>query len=113
MSRIRRSRRRDILPGEDLELVEDYGEIVRRARMDMGLSQEDLAQMINEKLTIVKKIESGEFRPSLDLARKLEKTLNIRILVPVEELEETSYSNMGKPSTGISLGDLLRKERER
>ncbi len=96
-----------------MELVEDYGEIVRRARMEMGLSQEDLAQMLNEKLTIVKKIESGEFRPSLDLARKIERTLNIRILVPVEEPEETPYTGVGKPSTGVSLGDLLKKGRER
>jgi len=110
-----RTRKRSSLPGEDLELIEDFGDAVRKARLRLGLTQEDLAKQINEKLTTIKKIEAGEFKPPITLARKLEKFLKIRLLVPVDEL---SYESSGKylvksNDFEISLGDLLKKKNER
>jgi len=99
------------LPGEDLEIVEDYNEIVRKARVSLGLTQEELAKQIGEKATIIKKIESGEFRPSISLARKLEKFLRVMLLVPAEEplYGSEKYVTKGRSSGGIRLGDLLKK----
>lgn len=109
-----RGRRRLELPGEDLELAEDFGELVRRARVKLGLTQQDLAAQLNEKLTVIKKIEAGQFRPSIQLARKLEKFLKIQLLVPVEEesieLRELSGRHELK---GISLGELLKEDKEK
>jgi len=105
-------RGRDLL-GEDLELVDDFGEVVRKARMGLGLTQEELAKQIGEKLTVIKKIEAGEFKPSISLARKLEKILRIRLLIPAEEpLQDLAgyyLKKGGKEAGGVSLGDLLRK----
>ncbi|MEM3897967.1 MAG: multiprotein-bridging factor 1 family protein [Nitrososphaerota archaeon] len=100
------------LPGEDLELVENYGELVREARSRMGLTQEELASQIGEKATVIKKIEHGELRPSIELARKLEKFLKIRLLVPAEEEPSSELKRyLAKPgaSGGVSLGDLIKK----
>ena len=110
-----RTRRRGSLPGEDLELIEDFGEVVRNARMRLGLTQEDLAKQINEKLTTIKKIEAGEFKPPIDLARKLEKFLRVRLLVPTEELSyEPSTKYVAKKSDfAVSLGDLIKKKTDR
>ena len=107
----RRKRSGRTLPGEDLDLVEDFGEIVRTARVKMGLTQEDLAKQLNEKLTVIKKIESGEFRPPLSLARKLERFLKVRLLEPVEDLGYVpSKRSTREEEPGISLGDLLKRE---
>ncbi|MCD6592139.1 MAG: TIGR00270 family protein [Thaumarchaeota archaeon] len=112
-----RSRKRSReLPGEDLELVEDFGEIVRKARMSLGLTQEELAKQIGEKSTVIKKIEANELKPSIALAKKLEKFLKITLLVPAEESPgdlERYFLSKGKPaSSGISLGDLLKKKQK-
>jgi len=109
-----KGKRRLELPGEDLELVEDFGELVRKARIKLGLTQQDLAAQLNEKLTVIKKIEAGQFRPSIQLARKLEKFLKIQLLVPVEE----EAIELGKLSgrhelKGVSLGELLKESREK
>lgn len=98
------------LPGEDLDLIEDFGEVVRTARIKMGLTQEDLAKQLNEKLATIKKIESGEFKPPITLARKLERFLKIKLLEPVEEIKQVSSKYSTKGDLGISLGDLLKKE---
>ncbi len=103
------------LPGEDLELIENYGELVKEARVRMGLTQEELASQVGEKATVIKKIEHGEFKPSIDLARRLEKFLRIRLLVPAEEEPSSELKKyLAKPGgpRGVSLGDLLKKRRE-
>jgi putative transcription factor len=103
------------LPGEDLEFVENYGELVREARIRTGLTQEELASQVGEKATVIKKIEHGELRPSIELARKLEKILRIRLLVPAEEEPSSEIRKyLVKPgaSGGVSLGDLLKKRKK-
>lgn len=104
------------LPGEDLELIENYGELVREARTRMGLTQDELASQIGEKLTVIKKIEHGELRPSIELARKLEKFLKIRLLVPAEEEPSSELKKyLARPGaiSGVSLGDLIKKRRQK
>lgn len=103
------------LPAEDVELVEDFGRLIREARERMGLTQEELASQLNERATIIKKIESGEFRPSIDLAKRIERILKIRIVVPSVEgdlAELSRYLEKGKPA-GVTLGDLLGGEKKK
>lgn len=97
-----------------MEYAEDFGELVKEARIRMGWTQEDLARQLNEKLTIIKKIEAGEFHPPLDLARRIERVLKIRILVPPEEgLEELSrFIERGRRERGVSLESLLKKRKD-
>lgn len=103
-----------LLIGEDLDLIENYGEIIRNARIKMGISQEELAKQISEKLTIIKKIEQGTFKPSIELARKLEKFLKIKIIEKVETFHPSNlkpYIQSSHPST-IPLGYLIKKIEE-
>jgi putative transcription factor len=87
-------------------IVEDYAAKIKRRREELGLAQEDFAKQLNEKLSLVHKIETGGFVPSIMLARKIEKHLNIR-LVEAEEQEE--YSPKAEPNKeGFTLGDALR-----
>ena len=56
-------------------VVLDIAQKIRSAREQKGLNQEDFAKLVNEKASIIHKIESGSFKPSIPLAKKLEKFL--------------------------------------
>ncbi|MCF8884168.1 MAG: helix-turn-helix domain-containing protein [Nitrososphaerota archaeon] len=103
------------LPIEDIEYVEDFGRLIRDAREKMGLTQEELANQLNERVTIIKKIEAGEFKPSIELARRIEKLLKIKIIVPSieEDLTEISKYLEKKKAGGVTLGELLGEDKEK
>lgn len=49
------------------------GEEIVKKRLRLGLSQKQLAEALSVKHRIIKDAESGDRRPSFDLAKKLEK----------------------------------------
>ena len=93
------------------DIVEDYDERIRRAREAKGWTTTVLAQKLRISESMLKKIESGKMKPSIDLARKMEKLLRIQLLEPVEIEEEVDYT--GPPGT-VTLGDVVvvRKDEE-
>jgi putative transcription factor len=90
---------------ETLELVSDFGQRVRQAREGLGLSHEDLGRKTREKVSVLRKIESGKMVPDLGLAEKLEHTLKITLRVPAAEPKVQPVSS-SKPR-GTTLGDLI------
>ncbi len=108
---LRRKPRDKGLLAEEYEYVEDFGEQVRRAREKMGLSQEELAALVKEKATVIRKIEQGVFHPPIELARRLEKALKITIVQEAPEEYTTSLPKTPKPQqTGYTLEDVLKKK---
>ena len=98
---------------ETLELVGDLGQRVRQARRGLELSHEDLGRKIREKVSLLRKIESGKMVPDLVLAEKLEHALKIQLRVPASEPKVQPVSS-SKPR-GTTLGDLIQfkvKEKE-
>lgn len=95
-------RKRDMFDYMGGDIVEDYGERIRKARMERGLSQKDLAMQMKEKELLVKKIEKGELIPEEDVRKKLEKVLEIQLLDAVSD--ETAKKTPGKITQ--TLGDL-------
>ncbi|MBU7042611.1 MAG: TIGR00270 family protein [Theionarchaea archaeon] len=89
----------------DFEIREDYPEIVRKAREKIQLTQKDLAQKINEKESVIHRIETGHMRPSRKLARKLEGALDIHLLEKIEEHQITQRRNR---SDELTIGDIIR-----
>lgn len=90
-------------------IVPDYGRIIRRKREEMNLSLEDFAKKVNEKASVISKIETGHYEPDLETARKLEKMLHIK-LIEVEEIETEEIPksrNIQKGET-LTLGDMVR-----
>ena len=82
----------------------DYAGIIRGAREKLGLNQEEFARKINEKKALLHKIETGDFKPSLVLARKLEKALNIRLI----EEHKLEHEKTEKTRTeGFTIGDFI------
>jgi uncharacterized protein (TIGR00270 family) len=90
--------------------VTNAGELVKRARERQGLSQKDFALKLNEHQSVLHKIEAGN-APSLELARKLEKALNIPL---IEEYQEVKIPLVKETaSAGLTLGDVIRLKDER
>ena len=86
-------------------LISDFGQRIKQAREQLGLEQKDFAHKINEKISIVHKIETGAFKPSVSLARKLEKMLHIQLI------EANAIGPAPAPKTRsdqVTIGDLIR-----
>lgn len=87
-------------------LAPDYDQRVRNARENAGMKQEELADELNEKLSLIRKIERGEMRPSEDVRRKLESALGVSLTEEVGGEEwETDES-----SGGYTVGDIIERK---
>ncbi len=62
---------------EDEKLTEKYGMIIRKEREKRGLKIEELAKRINEKISLIRKIERGEIMPEEKVRKKLERFFNL------------------------------------
>ncbi|MCS4541957.1 MAG: multiprotein bridging factor aMBF1 [Euryarchaeota archaeon] len=93
----------DLFAQLDFGLIENYPDIIRRAREKKGWSQEDLARKINERLSVIKRVELGKMPPDTKLTKKLEKTLEIILTekIPKEIIPK-------EPSKGeLTIGDVI------
>ncbi|MCW3131495.1 MAG: multiprotein bridging factor aMBF1 [Candidatus Methanospirare jalkutatii] len=62
---------------EEAEIPEDFGRLVKSARERLGWKQAELARRINEKQSVIRKIETGEIIPTRELLEKLKRALNL------------------------------------
>ena len=85
-------------------LVEDYAEIIKKKREEIGLTQKEFANRINEKESTIHKIETGALEPPLYLAKKLEKALGIKL---IEQHEERHENPRKSKIEGFTLGDFI------
>ncbi len=107
LQRIRSKKRTSSKTGLDeadkKELALDYSERIERARIENDFTQEELAKKINEKKSVIAKLERSDMRPSDDLRKKLEKTLDIELM---EKIESTPTKKT-EGSDGLTIGDLI------
>ena len=100
------SRRRDMFDDMD-EVVQDYDERIRTAREAAGLSQKELAQELNEKASLIRKLERGASLPSDSVQSKLERKLDITLTEG--GVSDTEWE--GGASTGeYTLGDVVQRK---
>lgn len=91
---------------EQLELDEDYSEIIKDGRAKANLSQEELARIVKEKLSMIQKIESRKVIPNMKLAKAIEHVLRVKLLVPPSEIPVPASRQ--KPSPEVTLADVAR-----
>ncbi len=65
---------------KSVEIVDDYSSKVRKNRDRLGLTQDQLGAKINEKGSVISRIESGHMEPDLKMAKKLERFLGATLL---------------------------------
>jgi len=91
---------------QELDLAENYPQIIQKARRRLELSQEDLARKVKERLSIIQKIELGKMEPNVRLAKALEHVLRVKLMVL------TSEPPIPKPAPGatkeVTLADVAK-----
>lgn len=108
VTRQKRQREKDVFSsGGEKELALDFPEKIKDGRRRKGLSQDELARQINEKKSMVVKLETGDIRPSDKLVRKLERALGLSLRESVEQGEAGQRSAY---SQGMTLGDFIKHE---
>jgi len=93
----------------ELELIEDFPQLIRQARESRGWKQADLGAKINERASVIAKLESGAITPGDDLVRKLERQLGIKLKERVQPIAVKRQV----AGAGITLGDLLKGKESR
>ncbi|VVC03862.1 Helix-turn-helix [Candidatus Bilamarchaeum dharawalense] len=98
------------------EIVEGYGKIIIAAREKLGLPIAVVAERLKEKESYLHAIEHERLAPTMEVARKLEKELGIKL---VEKVAGTMSPALSKPSSKNfqppTLGDMIdaKKKKEK
>jgi len=91
--------------------ISGYGSAIKKARERLGLKQEEFGKRLNIKESMLHQLESESFKPSIDIARRLEKELHIKIveeILPGSKDESASSGISDKTRSGtFTLGDML------
>ena len=69
-------------------LSQDFGRMIREARMKRGYTHEQLGVKMSEKASLLKKVETGALRPDELLAKKFERYLQIKLYVSADDEQE-------------------------
>lgn len=85
-------------------LKKDYNLILKNCREESKLTQEELAKKLNEKVSLIQKIENKGIEPNDELVNKYEKFFRINLR---EEFKQEPLNLNFKNST-LTIGDLLR-----
>ncbi|KAI9319408.1 multi protein bridging factor 1-domain-containing protein [Dichotomocladium elegans] len=70
-------RENDVAPPPKVDV--SVGRAISKGRQDKGITQKDLAQLINEKPQVVNEYESGKAIPNQQILGKLERALGIKL----------------------------------
>lgn len=87
------------------ELLENFAIKIRQARERKGVSHEDLGKKINEKVSVLKKIEIGKMKPNNKLAEKLERALKVKLFIPSSDISQKKIPTPVNPP--VTFGDLI------
>lgn len=90
---------------EDTQVVDDYGKLIHNAREAMRLPLKVLAEMLNEKETLLRRIEQQRTLPSIAVAKKLEKALGVRLTEAA--ITDNALESVERGSGKATLGDFV------
>jgi putative transcription factor len=103
------SSRRQPNPLDEVEeLATDYGTRIREAREARGLNQTELADQLNEKRSLIRKLEREDVLPSDDVQQALERALDISLTEQAADEDEDWSSGGG--AGDVTLGDVVERK---
>ncbi len=93
-------------------VVANFGQLIKQKREELGKKQEDgfmkledFARLISVKESVLHKMETGQFKPSIEEARRVGKILVLKLVERVEDIE--SVVPPAKKDE-LTLGDLIK-----
>jgi putative transcription factor len=88
------------------EIIEDFARIFRVARERTGLPLAVIAERTREKESFLHALEGGRLTPTLDVAKKLEKELGVKLVEKVSATVAPSAAG-SKAFTPPTLADMV------
>ena len=105
---LKRPKKKTMEPEEFTKYIDpNYPTILKQAREKRGLKIEEVAKSIKEKESVLSRIERGELLPPFDLAKKLEKFFEVKIIL---NYEKKSYSRQSQDEL-LTIGDIAEIKR--
>jgi putative transcription factor len=94
------------------EIVEGSGKLIRARREKLKLPISVVAERIKERETFLNAIENERLTPTLEVARKLEKELGIKLIEKAQSSLAPSSSS-SKSFTPPTLGDMIETKKKK
>ncbi len=106
--RNRRMQTKDVYDGKDnIQVVDGYGEIIRKAHTARGMDLKQFAESIGEKQGILAKVEAETLLPDDKLVKKIEKALDIKL---TEVVAGGGAIGQGSRNDKMTLANFIKKE---
>ena len=107
--RTERAKPRDIYRNQVETLAEDYPDRIMKARQKKGLTRDQMGSRINEKASVIGKLENGSLHPDDTLRKKIEAFLGVSLISKVAEGQFVNH----KHSRGMTLGDFIKIKKDK
>ena len=88
-------------------IVDNSSEIIKEAREKKEITQENLAKSIAEKESVIQKVESNQMALSLNLAKKLEQFLRIKLIEQFNP-DKKPIKGFNIKDEALTIGDMIR-----
>jgi putative transcription factor len=96
----------DVIETEEI-IVDNYSEIIKNSREKMNIKQEDFAKKLNEKDSLIHKIETGHIKPDIKLAKKIGSFLGVKLIDEIQ-LNISNNKEINKSSENLTIGDIIK-----
>ena len=88
-------------------MTDNYNSLIKNKREKLNLTQDELAIKLKEKVSLISSIERGDIKPTLELAKKFENSLGIRMITKISQEKQIPNE---KSNSSLTIGDLLKKK---
>lgn len=94
---------------EEYTVVDNYSSLINSALAKKNLTIHHLAKTLNIKESTLNKVVLGKLQLDIDMAKRIEKFLEIKLVVIDEKKENFDYGDVMKENEErTSLGDILK-----
>ena len=91
----------------DLQIVSDFAVKIKKAREKNKLTQEKFALKLHEKESLIRSLENGKRIPTISLAKKIEKTYNVKLIEKKIDDESDYRRYIQQKKAPTTLGDMI------
>jgi len=91
----------------DLQIVSNFAAKIKKAREKYKLTQEKFALKLHEKESLIRSLENGKRIPTISLAKKIEKTYNVKLIEKKKDDESDYRRYIQQKKAPTTLGDMI------
>ncbi len=99
---------------DNFDLVDNYSSKINSALSKRGITIHHLARALNIKESTLHKVLNNKFDLEIDLARRIEKFLEIKLVIEVSEKDNSvnieELTNIESEKNNLNLADLIKQQ---